>query len=46
MPEIRLMTWNPGHFHAALVQKEMMPGVAPTGSLYSNTFFPSIFTVT
>ena len=22
MPEVRLMTWNPGHFHAALVQKE------------------------
>ena len=29
MPEIRLMTWNPGHFHAALVQKEIFEGVSP-----------------
>ena len=29
MPEARLMTVDPGHFHAALVQKEMVPGVAP-----------------
>ena len=25
MPEIRLLTLDPGHFHAALVQKEMTP---------------------
>lgn len=28
MPDVRLMTVDPGHFHAALVQKEMYPGVA------------------
>ena len=28
MPAVRLMTLDPGHFHAALVQKEMYPGVA------------------
>jgi predicted dehydrogenase len=28
MPDIRLMTVDPGHFHAALIQKEMYPGVA------------------
>jgi predicted dehydrogenase len=28
MPDVRLMTLDPGHFHAALVQKEMYPGVA------------------
>lgn len=26
-PAVRLMTLDPGHFHAALVQKEMYPGV-------------------
>ena len=25
-PDVRLMTLDPGHFHAALVQKEMYPG--------------------
>jgi predicted dehydrogenase len=34
MPEIRLLTLNPGHFHAALVQKEMYPGVAPQVHVY------------
>ena len=29
LPEIRLMTLDPGHFHAALVQKTMYPGVSP-----------------
>jgi predicted dehydrogenase len=29
LPEIRLMTVDPGHFHAALVQKSMYPGVSP-----------------
>src|SRR5262245_39995777 len=28
MRDVRLMTVDPGHFHAALVQKEMYPGVA------------------
>jgi predicted dehydrogenase len=28
MPDVRLMTVDPGHFHAGLVQKEMYPGVA------------------
>jgi predicted dehydrogenase len=28
MPDVRLMTLDPGHFHAALVQKEMYSGVA------------------
>ncbi len=28
MPDVRLMTLDPGHFHAALIQKEMYPGVA------------------
>src|SRR5919108_2675183 len=28
MADVRLMTLDPGHFHAALVQKEMYPGVA------------------
>jgi predicted dehydrogenase len=28
VPDVRLMTLDPGHFHAALVQKEMYPGVA------------------
>ena len=27
LPEVRFMTLDPGHFHAALVQKEMYPGV-------------------
>lgn len=33
--EIRLMTLNPGHFHAALVQKEMIPQVHPTVYIFS-----------
>ena len=28
MAEVRLITLDPGHFHTALVQKEMYPGVA------------------
>jgi len=28
VPDVRLMTLDPGHFHAALIQKEMYPGVA------------------
>jgi predicted dehydrogenase len=31
---IRLMTLAPGHFHAALVQKRMLPGVNPKAYVY------------
>src|SRR5437764_5833922 len=34
MSRVRLMTLNPGHFHAALVQKEMYPEVAPRVDVY------------
>src|SRR5439155_23838959 len=33
--EVRLITLDPGHFHAALVQKSMYPNVAPTVHVYS-----------
>jgi predicted dehydrogenase len=33
--EVRLMTLDPGHFHAALVQKAMYPGVAPRVDVYA-----------
>jgi len=32
---VRLMTLDPGHFHAALVQKSMYPGVAPRVDVYA-----------
>src|SRR3954471_5752821 len=35
MPEVRLITFDPGHFHAALVQKEMYPGVDPCAHVYA-----------
>jgi predicted dehydrogenase len=35
MPDVRLMTLDPGHFHAALVQKEMYPGVSPRVDVYA-----------
>lgn len=35
MTEIKLMTLDPGHFHAALVQKETLPGVSPTVHVYA-----------
>src|SRR6476619_5419077 len=35
MTQVRLMTLDPGHFHAALVQKEMYPGVAPRVDVYA-----------
>src|SRR5688572_23332178 len=35
MPDVRLMTVDPGHFHAALVQKEMYPGVDPKVDVYA-----------
>lgn len=35
MSEVRLMTLDPGHFHAALIQKEMYPGVDPRVHVYA-----------
>jgi predicted dehydrogenase len=35
MPEVRLITYDPGHFHAALVQKEAYPGVARRAHVYA-----------
>ncbi len=35
MPDVHLMTLDPGHFHAALVQKEMYPGVAPRVDVFA-----------
>jgi predicted dehydrogenase len=35
MSDIRLMTLDPGHFHAALIQKEMYPGVATRVDVYA-----------
>src|SRR5687767_3876443 len=35
MSDVRLMTVDPGHFHAALVQKEMYAGVAPRVDVYA-----------
>jgi predicted dehydrogenase len=35
MRDVRLMTLDPGHFHAALVQKAMYPGVAPRVDVYA-----------
>jgi predicted dehydrogenase len=35
MPDVRFMAVDPGHFHAALVQKEMYPGVAPRVDVYA-----------
>jgi predicted dehydrogenase len=32
---VKLMTLDPGHFHAALIQKEMYPGVDPTVHVYA-----------
>ncbi|HXY40094.1 MAG TPA: putative oxidoreductase C-terminal domain-containing protein, partial [Vicinamibacteria bacterium] len=32
---VRLMTLDPGHFHAALIQKEMYPGVDETVHVYA-----------
>ena len=35
MSDVRLMTLDPGHFHAALVQKEMYRGVDPLVNVYA-----------
>ena len=34
-PTVKLLTLDPGHFHAALVQKSMYPEVAPVVHVYS-----------
>jgi len=34
-PTVRLITLDPGHFHAALVQKSMYPQVDPTVHVYA-----------
>jgi predicted dehydrogenase len=34
-PEIRLVVLNPGHFHAALLQKEALAGFSDTVSIYA-----------
>ncbi len=35
MPDIRLITLDPGHFHAALVQKEMYPEIAARVNVFA-----------
>lgn len=35
MSTIQLVTLAPGHFHAALIQKEMPPGIDPTVRVYA-----------
>jgi hypothetical protein len=35
MNEVKLITLDPGHFHAALVQKRMYPGVSKRVSVYA-----------
>lgn len=35
MPDIAFVTVDPGHFHAALVQKEMYPEVSPRSYVYA-----------
>jgi predicted dehydrogenase len=35
MSDVRLMTVDPGHFHAGLVQKEMYPGVSKQVDVYA-----------
>ncbi|MGH9383367.1 MAG: putative oxidoreductase C-terminal domain-containing protein, partial [Vicinamibacterales bacterium] len=34
-PDVRLMTLDPGHFHAALIQKEMYPGVSARVDIFA-----------
>jgi predicted dehydrogenase len=35
MSEVNIVTLDPGHFHAALVQREMYPGVSPKVHVYA-----------
>lgn len=39
MSEVRLMTLDPGHFHAALIQKEMYPEVSPKVDIFARLGF-------
>jgi len=32
---VRLLTLDPGHFHAALIQKEMLPGILKVAGVYA-----------
>jgi len=34
-PPVRLITLDPGHFHAALIQRDMYPGVSETVHVYA-----------
>ena len=34
-PYVKLITLEPAHFHAALVQKQMLPGIAPRVAIYA-----------
>ena len=34
-PDIRLTILDPGHFHAALLQRDMYPGISPQVSVYA-----------
>ena len=36
-PDVRLITLDPGHFHAGLVQKFMYPQVSPVVQVYAPT---------
>jgi len=42
MSEVKIMTLDPGHFHAALVQKETLPGVSPEVHVYAPLGFDLI----
>ncbi|MCL2104454.1 MAG: PmoA family protein [Kiritimatiellaeota bacterium] len=35
LPPVRLLTLDPGHFHAALVQKQMYPRLSPEVNVYA-----------
>ena len=35
MQEVKIITLDPGHFHAALVQKRMYPGVSRRVDIYA-----------
>jgi predicted dehydrogenase len=35
IPKVKIITLDPGHFHAALVQKHMYPGVSERVSIYA-----------
>src|SRR5262249_11198060 len=42
MSEVKIMTLDPGHFHAALAQKETLPGVSPQVHVYAPLGFDLI----